>query len=114
MNTKNDFFDTDRNAKDQQIQNPISDNRQLSDEVRRGAAGSSMSRGHADMKLIDMKAMGPKKFDGKIDSPHCAWAKAVRTYCNAFKPGFRKYLRWIEAQTTEIDGRLLVGFHWEH
>ena len=69
-----------------------------------------MSRGSADVKLIDMKSMGPKKFDGKIDSPFRAWAKAVRTYCNASKPGFRKYLRWIESQTQEIDGRLLVGF----
>ena len=114
MNTKMDYLNTDRIAKDQQIQNLISANRQLSDEIRRSAAGSSTSHGHADVKLIDMKVMRPKKFDGKIDSPYRAWAKAVRRYCNVSKPGFRKHFRWIEAQTTEIDGRLLVGFHWEH
>ena len=73
-----------------------------------------MSRGNADVKLIDMKSMGPKKFDRKIDSTYRAWAKAVRTYCNASKPGFRKYLRWVEAQTEEINSRLLQSFQWEH
>jgi hypothetical protein len=38
----------------------------------------------------------------------------VRAYCNASKPGFRKYFRWVEAQTVEIDSRLLAGFQWEH
>ena len=113
MNTKMDFLNNDRIEKATQIANLISANQQLSAEMRRSAASSSMSRG-ADVKLIDMKSMGPKKFDGKIDSPFRAWAKTVRTYCNASKPGFRKYLRWIESQTQEIDGRLLVGFTWEH
>ena len=76
--TKMDFLNTDRIAKDQQISNNLmSANRQLSDDIRRGAASSSMSRGHGDVKLIDMKAMGPKIFDGKLDSPFRAWAKAV-------------------------------------
>ena len=114
INTTMDFLNTDRIAKDQQIQNLISANRQLSDEIRCSAAGSSLSRGNADVKLIDMKAMGPKKFDGKIDSPFRAWAKAVRAYCNASKPGFRKFLRLVEAQTVEIGSRLLAEFHWEH
>ena len=82
--------------------------------IDRGAASSSMSRGHGDVKRMYMKAMGPKKFDGKLDSPFRAWAKAVRAYCNASKPGFRKYLRWVETQTEAIDARLLSGFHWEH
>jgi hypothetical protein len=64
VKTKMDFLNTSRIAKDQQIQNLISANRQLLDEIRRSAAGSSTSRGDADVKLIDMKAMGPKKFEG--------------------------------------------------
>ena len=95
MNTKMDFLNTDRIFKDQQIQNLMSANRQLSDEVRRSAASSSTSRWHGDVKIIDMKEMGPKNFDGKLDSPFRAWAKAVRAYCNASKPGFRKYVRWV-------------------
>ena len=58
--------------------------------------------------------MGPKKFDGKFDSPFRAWAKVMRAYCNASKPGFGKYLRWVEAQTVEINGSLLANFQWEH
>ena len=114
MNNKMDFLNSDRLEKATQIQNRISANQQLSAEIRRTAASSSTSRGHNEVKLIDTKSMGPKKFDGKADSPFRAWAKAVRTYCNASKPGFRKYLRWIESQTQEIDGRLLMGFTWEH
>ena len=114
MDTKIDFLNTDRIAKDTQIQNLISANRQLSDEIRRSATSSSMNGRHSEVKLIDTKAMGPKKFDGKLDSPFRAWARAVRAYCNASKPGFRKYLRWVEAQTVEINGALLADFQCEH
>ena len=72
-----------------------------------------MGRGQNDVWLIDMKAMNPKKFDGKLDSPFRSWARAVRAYSNASKPGFRKYLRWFENQTQPIDSNLLVGFHWK-
>ena len=114
MNTKMDFLNTDRIEKATQIQNLISANRQLSDEIRRSVTSSSVNGRHGEVKLIDTKAMGPKKFDGKCDSPFRAWAKAVRAYCNASTPGFRKYLRWIEVQTVEINGALLANFQWEH
>ena len=73
-----------------------------------------MNRGRDDVKLIDMKVVGPKKFDGKLDSLFRAWAKAVRAYCNASKPGFRKYPRWIENQSQLIDTSPLANFSWEH
>ena len=73
-----------------------------------------MARGHGDVRTIDMKAMNPKTFDGKWDSPFRSCAKAVRAYCNASTPGFRKYLRWVENQTQTIDSNLLTGFQWEH
>ena len=114
MNTKMDFLNNDRIEKATQIQNLISANRQLSDEIRRSAAGSSTGGKHGEVKLIDTKAMGPKKFDGKLDSPFRSWAKAVRAFCNASKPGFRKYLRWVENQTVAIDAQLLAQFQWEH
>ena len=63
------FLNDDRIEKATQIANLISANQQLSQEIRRSAASSSMGRGSADVKLIDMKSMGPKKFDGKADSP---------------------------------------------
>ena len=73
-----------------------------------------MGRGRDDVRLIDMKGMSPKQFDGKFDTPFRAWAKALRAYCNVSKAGFRKYLRWVEAQTQPIDAGLLAGFSWEH
>ena len=114
MNTKMDFLNNDRIEKATQIANLISANQQLSAEIRRSAANPSTGRGHGEVKLIDLKAMGPKKFDGKIDSPFRSWAKTVRSYCNASKPGFRKYLRWVENQTVAIDAQLLAQFQWEH
>ena len=72
-----------------------------------------MGRGPREIKLIDMKVMNPKKFDGKPDSPYRAWAKSVRAYCNASQPGFRKFLRWVEVQTSPIDLYLVRAFDWE-
>ena len=51
-----------------------------------------MGRGRDDVRLIDMKGLSSKKFDGKFDTPFRAWAKAVRDYCNASKMGIRNYL----------------------
>ena len=50
----------------------------------------------SDIKVIDMKAMNPKSFDGRAESPFTALAKKVRAYCNASWPGFRKVLMWVE------------------
>ena len=58
--------------------------------------------------------MNPKKFDGKPDSPYRSRAKSVRAYCNASQPGFRKFLRWVEVQTSLIDSYPASGFRWEH
>ena len=89
MNTKMDFLNTDRIAKDQQIQNLLSASRQLSDELRRTASSASMSRGRdTEIKLVEMKGMSSKKFDSKFDTSFRAWAKAARAYCNASRPGF--------------------------
>ena len=110
MSTKIDLLNTDRIAKDGQIANLLSANRQLSDAMQRQGAAQSMGRGQNDVRLIDMKAMSPKKCDGKLDSPFRGWAKAVRAYCNASKPGYRKYLQWVENQTQPIDSSLLAGF----
>ena len=38
----------------------------------------------------------------------------MTAYCNASRPGFRKFLRWVEVQSDPIDAYLLGGFHWEH
>ena len=61
-----------------------------------------------------MKVTNPKNFDGKPDSLYRAWAESVRAYSNASQPGFRKFLRWVEVQTSPIDLYLVSGFQWEH
>ena len=114
MSTKIDFLNTDRLAKDQQIEELRSANRQFADDVQRSFGGASSGNRYSDIRLIDMKAMNPKKFDGKLDTPYRAWAKSVRAYCNASRPGFRKYPRWLEVQTSPIDSGLLSGVVWEH
>ena len=59
MNTKIDFLNTDRIAKDGQVANLLSANRQLSDAMQCQRASQSMGRGQNDVRLIDMKAMNP-------------------------------------------------------
>ena len=98
VNGKVNYLNSDRLAKDQQIEELKSANRQLNDAIQRSAGGASSVSRPSDIRLIDLKAMNPKKkFDGKLDTPYQGWAKSVRAYCNVSRPGFRKYLRWIEA-----------------
>ena len=104
-NGKVDFLNTGRLVRDQVIEEL---KRQLVDALQRSTSGaSSVSRG-SDIRLIDMKAMNPKKFDGKLGTPYWAWAKSVRVCCKVSRPGFRKSLRWIEAQITTIDYAMLA------
>ena len=112
VNAKVDFLNTDRVNKDQIIGELRDADRQLVDSVQRGTAG----RGAAPeiIKLIDMKAMNPKKFDGKAEMPFKAWAKTVPKYCNATRPGFRKFLRWIESQREVIDHAVLTHCDWSY
>ena len=103
VNTKVELLNIDRVAKDLIIRELRDASRQLIDMVQRSTAG----RGG-----IDMKSMNPKKFDGKAESPFKAWVKSVRAYCNASRPGFRKFLRWIENQREVIDYVVLPHCDW--
>ena len=78
MSTTMDFLNTDRFAKDQQIEQLRSALRQLIDAVQRSSGGASQSSRSTDVRFIDMKAMRPKKFDGKLDTTYRVWAKAAR------------------------------------
>ena len=96
MNTNMEFLNTDRIAKDQQIQNLISASRQLSDELRRTASSASMSRGKdTEIKLVEMKGMSPKKFDGKFDIPFHAWAKAASNGSESTSPVRTQQLKHV-------------------
>ena len=50
-----------------QLLDLLSVNRQLADAMQRQGGSQSVGRGCTEVRLIDMKAMNPKKFDGKID-----------------------------------------------
>ena len=53
--------------------------------------------------LINAKSMSPKVFHGKTEESYRTWAKKVRAFCNATRPGFKRFLIWCEKQECEID-----------
>ena len=91
-------LDTDRANKDQQLQ---AQNWVMQEQAQRMAnleasltqiiANSGIGGGNRQehIKLIDLKVMAPKSFAGKPEEPFRSWAKRVRAYCNASRPGFR-------------------------
>ena len=110
MNSRVDYLSNDRIAKESITEELRSANRQLVDRISSFGWARSVGRGLQEIKLIDMKAMNPKKFDGKPDSPYRAWSKSMRAHCNASRPCLRKFLRWVEVQSSPIDSYVLSGF----
>ena len=109
VNTKVEFLNGGRIAKDQVIGELREASRQLVDTVQRNTAGRG---GIPEIKLVDMKAVNLKKFDGKAESHLKAWTKSVLSYCNATRLGFRKFLRWIENKREVIDYAVLAHCDW--
>ena len=64
------------------------------------------------MDLVDIKTMQPKVYSGKMEESYKAWAKKVKAFCNARKPGFRQALDWAELEVTPIDRASLGGLNW--
>ena len=89
VNPKAKFLNTDRSAKDNNIGELRPANRQLVDAVSSNGGGDKLD----SIKLIDMKVMNPKIFDGKPESRFKAWANKVRACCNASRTGSRKFLK---------------------
>ena len=109
---KINFLNDDRVAKDNVIQQLQSANAQLSAQV--SAAGGGHGRPQASMgSLVNLKTMAPKKFGGGPSENYKSWAKSVRAFCNAHKPGFKKFLKWCERQAAEIGSKNLQ-LAWEH
>ena len=66
-----EFLNNDRIAKD-----TIINELKHSNTLLASMSGNNERSGGGDqIKLIDMKAMNPKNFDGKPESPFTAWAK---------------------------------------
>ena len=112
VNAKVDYLNNDRVAKDANIEELKQANRQLVNMMASSGGGGGGDR-VSDIKLIDMKAMNPKSFDGKVESPFKAWAKKVRAYCNASRPGFRKFFKWVESQNSRVDFQVLSRCDWK-
>ena len=64
------------------------------------------------MDLVDVKSMAPQSFGGKREESYKQWAKKVKAYCNARRPGFRQALEWAEAEVTPIDQATLGNMNW--
>ena len=64
------------------------------------------------MELIDMKTMSPSKFSGNKGEHYKAWAKRVKSYCNAKLDGFRQALDAAEKCTSDIHPGTMSGWNW--
>ena len=70
-------------------------------------------RGEHGMQLVDVKTMQPIGFSGKFQESYKQWAKKVKAFCNARKPGFRQALEWAELESTPIDRDSLGTLQWD-
>ena len=62
--------------------------------------------------LINLKKFEPKTFEGKMSDNIKPWAKSIRNYCNACRPGFRVALEWAELQATTVTVNELNAMNW--
>ena len=74
-------------------------------------------KGHKDekedkMDLIDVRTMNPGVFTGKMNESYKLWAKKVKAFTNARKPGFRQALDWAELETNPIDMDAIKSMNW--
>ena len=64
------------------------------------------------MDLIDVRTMNPGVFSGKINESFKHWAKKVKAFTNARKPGFRQALDWAELEVNTIDMDAIKSMNW--
>ena len=108
VNRKVDHLHSDALAKDAEIA-------QLKQNAASGGGGyGGKGAGHDRVdSLVNMKSMAPKVFSGAANESFKTWTKKVRAYCNSAKPGFKRFLKWIEAQDYEIDP-LSMRIDWKY
>ena len=66
------------------------------------------------VSLANIKTMTPKDFDGTQEGYFRTWAKKVRSYCNATRPGFKQFLKWIEMQDAPIEPLSMHEVNWKY
>ena len=112
-NNKLTYLDNDRAHKEQAAHIQSQRVASLEDSIARLMQSGA---GHVEtqIKLIDLKTMAPKKFSNRPEEIFKSWATDVRSHCNAARPGFRKFLKWVEAQTEPINDHMLASIDWRY
>ena len=93
-------FDRKANYLNGQVANLQQQNTQL--EAKGASNSGSGYKGEKMGQLVNLKTMQPKIFSGLANESFRGWAKKVRSYCNASKTGFKKFLKWIEMQKLSL------------
>ena len=101
LSNKVEYLHRDATQKDGDIQGLRQANAQLADMSAQSAHDHGGKGGFGS--LIDTKSMAPRVFRGIPSDNYKTWAEKVRAFCNASRPGFKKFLLWIEDQDAEID-----------
>ena len=63
--------------------------------------------------LLDMKTLQPEAFHGKQTEAFKPWARRVKAFCNAKRPGFRAALEQAEKKKEEIHSAA-SDLQWDH
>ena len=101
-------LDVLRGETDEALRN--ANNKLVELEKYRGGQGFHSPEG---MQLVDVKTMQPVIFSGKFQESYKHWAKKVKAFCNARKPGFRQALDWAELETNPIDADSMKMLNWD-
>ena len=82
--------------------------------ANQGASQGGGGRREETISLVNVKTMAPKPYDGKMESGFRTWAKKVRSYCNGNRPGFKRFLKWIENQEAPINPVHMPEVDWKY
>ena len=70
--------------------------------------------GQSTSGLLNLKHFEPKTFGGKDSEDVKPWAKRMRSYCNAKRPGYKIAMEWAELQKEPVTTEDLELMEWEY
>ena len=70
--------------------------------------------GSSSSGLLNLKHFEPKVFGGKDSEDIKPWAKRMRGYCNAKRPGYKIAMEWAEQQKEPITTEDLDLMEWDY
>ena len=118
MRINNDFAMADATAKHeanlvavrQEASDAVADMKQRLNLLE--SKGGSSGHVQRPQQLINVKKFDPKSYEGKMTEDIKPWAKSIRNYCNACRPGFRIAMEWAELQNEPINQAELLSMNW--